>query len=452
MKRHAILSMMWMVGISNWVWAAEKTPVPTWTLAGAEEVFSHSADIEATVDWGNPQADLDLSLVLFDAQGVPVGHVWPRDTQYPHGYPAAVSHTGEGAGQERINFSTALLAKQDPRVWAAALVVNSFSQHGFDVVHPSFSVRNGKKELFSYKLGDYTGKTSYVVGVFGKDAAGQWGYKQVHEAGSGKTFRDSFGLIFDNLDALYHAPFSQAGREWVKAYGGSIRLEKDVAYTLDPRSTKSAYLALDWDCLAKTGSSDPVDIDSNIHLLDARGNILEIVWFGNKQSRNGAIIHRGDNRTGEDTYDAAGRKLPDERIDISFDKLPKEVAMLSVNIVVYELNDSFAQLTEAWARFVAIDEKGTETPLCLVDVDQAAGPARAMVIANLVRQPDGTSWRFVSALDTTTGEPECIRKANNKMVLGGVWRSLERQGFLNQSTSPWNARHITGSAWFSYNM
>jgi tellurium resistance protein TerD len=52
--------------------------------------------------------------------------------------------------------------------------------------------------------------------------------------------------------------------------------------------------------------------------LDGKGAVLETIYFGNKISQGGAVIHSGDNTTGDGKGD-------DETIIIDFKKLHPNV-------------------------------------------------------------------------------------------------------------------------------
>ena len=58
-----------------------------------------------------------------------------------------------------------------------------------------------------------------------------------------------------------------------------------------PLSMTSFKLGLGWDT--------ECDIDASVLLLDKKGTLLEKVYFGNLTSNNGAVVHSGDNLTGE---------------------------------------------------------------------------------------------------------------------------------------------------------
>ena len=73
------------------------------------------------------------------------------------------------------------------------------------------------------------------------------------------------------------------------------------------------------------------DLDASIITFDDKNNLQEIIYHQNLQSRNGAIIHKGDNKTGEGEGD-------DEILSIEFSKLEKNVFTLAVVINSFKGN------------------------------------------------------------------------------------------------------------------
>ena len=95
----------------------------------------------------------------------------------------------------------------------------------------------------------------------------------------------------------------------------------------NPGLTKIA-MGLGWSPVKKKsglfglgGGTKDIDLDASCLLLDASDRVVDTVWFRQKKSHCGAIIHSGDNRTGEGEGD-------DETIDIDLTRLPSNVVTL----------------------------------------------------------------------------------------------------------------------------
>ena len=61
------------------------------------------------------------------------------------------------------------------------------------------------------------------------------------------------------------------------------------------------------------GSSSAIDLDASCVLFDEKNGVVDTVYFGQLKSRDGSIVHTGDNRTGEGDGD-------DEQILVDLDK------------------------------------------------------------------------------------------------------------------------------------
>ena len=77
------------------------------------------------------------------------------------------------------------------------------------------------------------------------------------------------------------------------------------------------------------GWTTRLDMDCSIIMLDAKGEVLDRVFYNKKVSNDGAIIHGGDNLTGEGAGD-------DEKVDIHLDKISPEVDSIWPVINIYD--------------------------------------------------------------------------------------------------------------------
>ena len=73
-----------------------------------------------------------------------------------------------------------------------------------------------------------------------------------------------------------------------------------------PKSLNVLRVGLGWDTYC--------DIDSSIILMNDKNELEETIYFGNKRGKNEAVIHFGDNLTGQGSGD-------DETIEIFLNKI-----------------------------------------------------------------------------------------------------------------------------------
>ena len=132
----------------------------------------------------------------------------------------------------------------------------------------------------------------------------------------------------------------------------AVNLSKGQRVSLD-KSVTLARIGLGWDTNKYDGGSD-FDLDASVFLLGANGKVLrdeDFVFYNNLNGRNGAVVHTGDNRTGEGDGD-------DEAIIIDFTKIPPEIEKIAVTVTIFDAqqrNQNFGQVSNAYVRVVKID-------------------------------------------------------------------------------------------------
>lgn len=109
-------------------------------------------------------------------------------------------------------------------------------------------------------------------------------------------------------------------------------------------------MGLGWDPISTKGflgfgkKQLEVDLDASCLLFGEDGSMLDAVWFRQLKSRDGSILHTGDNRTGAGDGD-------DEQIIVNLETVPSNVKSL-VFVVNSFTGQSFAQIENASCRIV----------------------------------------------------------------------------------------------------
>lgn len=114
--------------------------------------------------------------------------------------------------------------------------------------------------------------------------------------------------------------------------GGRVNLSKDE----NGNSLSKLFFGVNWGAI-KTGgflgfggSTESVDLDASVVLMDENKRKLETVYFGHKHSSDGAIHHSGDDLTGDTDGDDG---MDNETIAVDLDKIRN-----SVHYVAFILN------------------------------------------------------------------------------------------------------------------
>ncbi len=98
-------------------------------------------------------------------------------------------------------------------------------------------------------------------------------------------------------------------------------------------------MGLGWDP-ARAGTS--IDLDASCLVLDAVGEKIDMVWFAGKEGGGGAIVHSGDNLTGEGEGD-------DEVITVDLGRVPAAADVLLFTVNSYKRHP-FTEVTNAYCR------------------------------------------------------------------------------------------------------
>lgn len=137
------------------------------------------------------------------------------------------------------------------------------------------------------------------------------------------------------------------------------------------------------------GEAKAIDLDASCLMFGADGALLDTIWFGQLRSRDGAVTHTGDNRTGAGDGD-------DEQIVVDLEQTPPAARTLVFTVSSFR-NDTFDQIENAYCRLV---DSGGNKELARYDLS-GSGPHTGQVMAKLVRGSEG--WSFTAIGERTSG-------------------------------------------------
>jgi tellurium resistance protein TerZ len=131
-----------------------------------------------------------------------------------------------------------------------------------------------------------------------------------------------------------------------------------------------------------------VDLDASCVTADEFGNILDVIYFGNRNNRNDPIFHTGDNLTGDGDGD-------DEQIIVHLNDLPEAVKSITFTVNAFSAVD-FSIVQSAQCRLLDQNEKELlKYPL------ESAGKHTAIIMAILVKGDNG--WEFKTVGEVCNG-------------------------------------------------
>ncbi|MCB1921942.1 MAG: TerD family protein [Candidatus Competibacteraceae bacterium] len=166
----------------------------------------------------------------------------------------------------------------------------------------------------------------------------------------------------------------------------SLQKGQNVSLSKQAPGLKKARFGLGWEMRKTDGSA--FDLDASAFVLDSNGKVLSdqhFVFYNNAQDPSGAVMHRGDNRTGEGEGD-------DEVIDIELGKMTPDAAKVSFVVTIHDAEarkQNFGQVSNAYIR--ALNADGDQE-IARYDLSEDASTETAMIFGELYRNND--EWKF----------------------------------------------------------
>jgi len=162
--------------------------------------------------------------------------------------------------------------------------------------------------------------------------------------------------------------------------GGNVSLSK-----ADP-GLVNAVIGLGWDARSTDGS--PFDLDGSVFLLGDSGKVLSdahFVFYNQKTSPDGAVVHSGDNKTGAGEGD-------DEQIKINLPKVDTAIQRVVFAVTIHETEtrrQNFGQVRNA---FIRVLNQDSNTELARFDLSEDYSTETAMVFGEIYRHSG--EWKF----------------------------------------------------------
>src|SRR5471030_1863058 len=127
--------------------------------------------------------------------------------------------------------------------------------------------------------------------------------------------------------------------------GQKISLEKEAGGALG-----RVTMGLGWDAIKTKGflafgsKTEAVDLDASCVMFDEGHRPVDVIFFRQLKSKDGSIVHTGDNRTGAGDGD-------DEQINVDLSKVPPQVKSLVFTVNSFT-GQNFSQVENAYCRIL----------------------------------------------------------------------------------------------------
>uniref|UniRef100_UPI0038B7B873 TerD family protein n=1 Tax=Bacilliculturomica massiliensis TaxID=1917867 RepID=UPI0038B7B873 len=166
----------------------------------------------------------------------------------------------------------------------------------------------------------------------------------------------------------------------------SLQKGQKVDLTKGNPGLKHLMIGLGWDVNQFDGAD--FDLDASAFMLGDNGKVPtqdEFVFYGNLKHKSEAVIHMGDNLTGEGDGD-------DEQIQVDLTKVPAGVSKIAFAVTIYDSDvrkQNFGQVSNAYIRIVDMD---TNQEMIRYDLGEDFSIETAVVVGEIY-QHNG-EWKF----------------------------------------------------------
>lgn len=150
-----------------------------------------------------------------------------------------------------------------------------------------------------------------------------------------------------------------------------------------------ACVGLGWDPRSTDGA--PFDLDASAILVDANGRAVSdrhFVFYNNLQDPSGAVVHQGDNLTGEGDGD-------DESINVTLPQVDPQVARIVFLASIHDADarrQNFGQVSDAYIRVYDAEAPADDSKVVRFDLGEDASTETALVFGELYRHE--ADWKF----------------------------------------------------------
>ncbi|WP_242076349.1 TerD family protein [Brevundimonas diminuta] len=162
--------------------------------------------------------------------------------------------------------------------------------------------------------------------------------------------------------------------------GGNVSLTKEA-----PGLT-NVTVGLGWDPRVTDGAA--FDLDASVFMLDSSGKVISdagFIFYNNKTSADGSVVHQGDNTTGEGEGD-------DEQVKVNLGSLPANVDKLVFAVTIHDFESRKQNFGMVQKAFIRVVNDADNKELARFDLSEDASTETAMVFGEIYR--NGTEFKL----------------------------------------------------------
>lgn len=174
-------------------------------------------------------------------------------------------------------------------------------------------------------------------------------------------------------------------------------------------SLSSVMVGLGWDPVEKKksggflggllgggGGGAEVDCDASVLLLDENGKLKakqNLVYFGNKTSQDGSVVHSGDNLTGAGDGD-------DEVINVNLNAISPSIHRLVFVVNIYQAKQRKQDFGLIQNAFIRLVDNGTKEEIVHYNLSENYAGKTSLYPGELYRH--GSEWKFSAVGEGTS--------------------------------------------------
>ena len=137
------------------------------------------------------------------------------------------------------------------------------------------------------------------------------------------------------------------------------------------------------------GGDASIDLDASCIMFDSNKQAVDAIWFSQLQSKDGSILHTGDNRTGAGDGD-------DEVINVDLSRIPASVQSLVFTVNSFT-GQTFETVENAFCRIINASNNAEVARYNL----SSQGNHTAMIMAKVYRH--NGEWKMHAIGETASG-------------------------------------------------
>ncbi|WP_205436291.1 TerD family protein [Helicobacter suis] len=165
--------------------------------------------------------------------------------------------------------------------------------------------------------------------------------------------------------------------------GGRLSLSKEK-----PGLSK-IVVGLGWDVNASDTGRE-FDLDASAFLTNASGKVSDdanFVFYNNLTSKDGSVVHTGDNRTGAGEGD-------DESIKVDLSKVSADIKEINIVVTIHEASERKQNFGMVRNAFVRVVDESDGKEILRYDLEEDFSIETALMFGRLYR--DNNEWKFAA--------------------------------------------------------